>query len=157
MDTEPNDSGPSDGHDMPPQGGVPDAPPVSAPRVGRKRSRHASPVPERTVALYTAARAFLYAEWLGALLLVASFSLLYFLTFAAKWSGPMTLLVSIGTGLVGAAIFWTARTSYRALEFPWAKRWEAVANLFAASAGIFWLLFLLLEILTVLRIPVGAP
>lgn len=124
---------------------------------GRKRSRLNQPVSDETVAKYTAARAFLYAEWLGASMIVASFTLLYFLTAATQASGPVILGVSIGFGALGTLVFWSARTAYRRIDFPWAQKWETMANLLAASGAIFWLLFALLEVLTSLRIPVGAP
>lgn len=120
---------------------------------GRKRSRLNMAVPDDTLAKYTLARGFLIGEWLGALLIVASFTLLYVL-YAEGYDPAVVLGISLALGLVGAAAFWRSRRVYRGLDFNYAPKWEVVANLVAASGAIFWLLFGILLALFAAGIPV---
>lgn len=121
----------------------------------RKRSRHNQPVEDDVMAKYTAARAFLFAEWVGALMMVASFTLLYWLSFSgAAIGGPGTLALSILLMIFGGVLFWRNRTIYESLEFPFRKKWEIAAMLVAGSAVIFWLMFVVLLVAVWLGYPV---
>ena len=116
-------------------------------RAARKRSRLNMTVPDDTIAKYTMARGFLIGEWIGALLIVASFTLLYVL-YAQGHDARFALTISLVTGIIGTIAFWRSRKIYRSLDFPYAPKWEAVANVTAASGAIFWMLFATLMILT---------
>lgn len=117
-------------------------------------SRAGQPVDERTVALYTAARAFLMAEWAGALLTVVSFAQLYLVVGARLGSGAVAVAVGLLLLAIGGFVFLRSRTYYRRLEFPWASRWERVATVVAGAGALFWLLFAFLAALTWAGYPV---
>lgn len=111
-------------------------------------------VSEGEVAAFAAARGFLVAEWFGALLLVASFALLYVLAFGAHAS-PAVTYTTCGILLVaGAGFFLRSRTYYARVGLDIAPRSHAIAAVVAGSAGIFWLLFAILVGLAWLGIPI---
>ena len=128
----------------------------SAARPVRKRSRFGQEVPADTVALYSAARAFLLGEWFGGALMVASFTLLYLFAFAPSRSGGLGPAVAACLAILalGTAIYLRSRTYYRRIGFDYAPKWHRAAVLLAGAAGIFWLLFALLAVLTWLGVPV---
>src|SRR5206468_850867 len=104
------------------------------------------------VAAYTAARGFLMAEWFGASLMVASFTLLYLLTFGS-WASVRTTLVACGLMFVaGCYVFWTNHRNYTRVGFLWAKRWDNGAIVTAGAGVVFWFLFLMLEVLAALGV-----
>ncbi len=120
----------------------------------RQKSREGQSVSDDTVARYTAARAFLVGEWIGAILMVGSFTQLYLVAFV--FGGTVRLSVGLGLGalLLGAWMFWTNRTHYLGLNFPFRRRWEVVAVIFAGAGAVFWLLFGLLAALVWQGIPI---
>ncbi len=109
-----------------------------------QKSRANQPVTDEQLATYRAARAFLQAEWFGAILMVASFTQLYVFILGPYGVSTRTALI-IGAVMLalGAWIFWSSRKVYLSLDFPWARRWEVVASVFAATGVVFWGLFLL--------------
>ncbi len=117
--------------------------------LGRKRapmqkSRANQPVTDEQLATYRAARAFLQAEWFGAILMVVSFTQLYVFALGPYAVSTRAALIAGAIMLaIGAWIFWSSRTYYLRLDFPWARRWEVVATVFAATGVVFWGLFLL--------------
>lgn len=120
-----------------------------------QKARAGQSVSDEELARYTAARAFLFGEWAGAVLMVASFTQLYVFLF-----GPLAastgVVVGVGAGLLalGAWMFWTNRTYYHRLDWPFRRRWELAATVVAGSGLLFWLMFLVLLLLTVLGKPV---
>jgi hypothetical protein len=101
------------------------------------------------LANYTAARAFLYGQWFGASLMVASFTLLYVLAVVPRRpSVPVTLAVCAALLGLGTFVYLRNRAYSKRLDYPYAPRWEAAALVVAGSAGIFWLLFAILQALT---------
>lgn len=140
--------------------------------VARKRSmqraREGMAVTPEMLANYGAARAFILGEWFGASLMVASFAMLNLLQKrcperlvdghcpTALVGPPAWAAIAVGVGflLVGTLAFWRSRRYYLDLDYPWARRWHAGATIVAGSAAIFWLLFGLLELLTLLGAPI---
>ncbi|HUR62899.1 MAG TPA: hypothetical protein VM241_00300 [Candidatus Thermoplasmatota archaeon] len=120
-----------------------------------QKARAGMSVSPETVAAYTAARGFLMAEWLGASLMVASFTLLYLLTFGSRAAVGTTLWACLAMLLLGAYVFWTNHRNYARVGFLWAKRWDNGAIVVAGSGAVFWLLFALLEVLTLFGVAVG--
>ncbi|HLF17167.1 MAG TPA: hypothetical protein VI796_07040 [Candidatus Thermoplasmatota archaeon] len=112
-----------------------------------QKSRLGQPVSEETVATYTAAQGFLVGEWVGALVMVASFTQLYVAVFGRAYSGRTALVVGAALLALGGWMFWKSHAYYKRLDFPWRRRWDAVAVVVAGSAVIFWLLFLVLAVL----------
>ncbi len=108
-----------------------------------QKARAGMSVDDATMAKYTAARGFLFAEWLGAILMVYSFTHLY--VFGLRPGANIPLAVGIGVAILlgGALLFWRSRSVYLDLEFPIHRRWEVLATLFAGAAIVFWALFLL--------------
>jgi hypothetical protein len=124
-------------------------------RRAMQKARAGMAVSEETVAAYTAARGFLMAEWFGASLMVASFTLLYLLTFGSAAAVGTTLWVCLAMLAAGAYVFWTNHRNYTRVGFLWAKRWDNGAIVVAGSGAVFWLLFAVLEALTLLGVAVG--
>ncbi|HUR62604.1 MAG TPA: hypothetical protein VM286_09610 [Candidatus Thermoplasmatota archaeon] len=122
---------------------------------GMQKARAGMAVSEETVAQYTAARGFLMAEWFGASVMVASFTLLYLLTFGSRATTRTILAVCLAILLLGAYVFWTNHRNYTRVGFLWAKRWDNGAIVTAGSAVIFWFLFAMLEVLTLFGVSVG--
>jgi hypothetical protein len=120
-----------------------------------QKARAGMAVSEETVAAYTAARGFLMAEWFGASLMVASFTLLYLLTFGSPASPGATLAVCALLLVGGAYVFWTNHRNYTRVGFLWAKRWDNGAIVVAGAGVVFWLLFAVLEVLTLLGVAVA--
>lgn len=120
---------------------------------GRRRSGGTAPS-DAEVAAYAAARGFLLGEWFGATLMVASFTLLYLLAFGARASPEATYTVCLALLGIGGLSFWRSRAYYGRIDHPVAPRLHAAAGIVAGSAGIFWLLFLLLAGLAWLGIPI---
>jgi len=104
---------------------------------------------EETVAAYGAARAFLLGEWFGAGLMVASFTLLYLFAFApGRPNFAVVLGVCIALLLVGTLAYFRSRAYYARIGFDYAPKWHRATIVVAGSAGIFWLLFVFLAVLT---------
>lgn len=123
-----------------------------------QRSRAAQPVTDELLANYSAARAFLFGEWFGAALAVASFTLLYLFGFAApNVSATSALVVCLALLALAGFIFGRNWVYYERLGFHWARRWHLGALVVAGSAAIFWFLFGLLTLLSALGIDVGPP
>jgi hypothetical protein len=120
-----------------------------------QKARAGMSVSEETVALYGAARAFLIGEWIGALLMLSSFTLLYLLYAATAWSPKSILIATLGLMGVGTVAYLRSRAYYQRIAFPYAPRAHLGALLVAGSAVVFWLLFALLEILVGLGVEVG--
>lgn len=119
---------------------------------GRKRSGGTAPSDD-DVAAYAAARGFLLAEWFGAVLMVASFTLLYLLAFGAHASPAVTYTVCAVLLGLGTAVYLRSRAYYQRIGADIAPRSHGIAAVVAGSAGIFWLLFLLLVGLAWLGVP----
>lgn len=119
---------------------------------GRKRSAGGGPS-DLDIAQYSAARGFLAAEWFGATLMVASFTLLYLLAFGADAPPMVTYGVCVALLAFGTAVFFRCRTYYKRIGADIAPKTHAVAAVVAGSAGVFWLLFVLLVTLAWLGVP----
>ncbi len=119
-----------------------------------QKSRAGQSVSDETLALYTAARAFLFGEWLGAVIMVASFTQLYLVSFVFGGSVKLSIGLGLGALVLGAWMFWTNRSNYLGLDFPFKRRWEVVAVIFAGAGAVFWLLFGLLAVLVWNGVPV---
>lgn len=123
-------------------------------RAGRKRARWSQDIPDADVATYSAARAFLVGEWFGATLLVASFTLLYLLAFGTSVPPVVTYTVCGGLLALGSVVYLRSRTYYQRIGFDAAPKLHVGALVVAGSAGIFWLLFLILVALAWAGIPI---
>ncbi len=117
-----------------------------SPTPGMQRSRANQSVDEDTLATYTAAKGFLIAENLGALLMVYSFTHLYVFGLRPGGSGA-AVVAGVVLLVIGGLMYWRSRDYYLRLDFPWQRKWEIVATLLAASAAVFWLLFALASFL----------
>ena len=126
---------------------------VAAPMPASRRRSGGTAPSDADVAVYSAARGFLVAEWTGATLMVASFTLLYLLAFGAHADPVVTYLVCGALLAIGTLVFLRSRAYYRRVAFDVAPRLHAIAAVVAGSAGIFWLLFLLLVGLAWLGVP----
>lgn len=120
-----------------------------------QKARAGMSVSDETVALYGAARAFLIGEWFGALVMLASFTLLYLLYAATNWTGKSILIACVGLMAVGSLAYLRSRSYYTRMDFHYAPKAHVGALLVAGSAAIFWLLFGLLELLVALGVEVG--
>lgn len=108
-----------------------------------QKARAGQSVDDETLATYTAAKGFLFSGWIGALLMAYSFTHLYLFGLRPGASIALAYVVAIVCMALGATIWWRSRTVYLALDFPWRRGWEIGSSLIAATAGAFWLLFLL--------------
>lgn len=115
---------------------------------GDERVRANAEATADLVATYTAAKAFLIGEWIGAVLCVVSFSQLYFGVFSHTYSAKAALVVGLVLLGLGGLVFFRSRTYYRRIDFRWGRRWEMVAHVVAGSGAFFWALFGLLAALT---------
>lgn len=109
---------------------------------------------DAALARLTAARGFLAAEWLGAILMLVSFTQLYFVVLGRLGSGALGLGVGLFTMAIGSFVFVRSRGYYHRLEFPYKPRWHTAAYVVAGSAAIFWLLFAIIALLVYLDVPV---
>jgi hypothetical protein len=140
----------------PNDGPGPSVPSVSsADRRARRRSRLNVDVPDDTVAAYSAARAFLFGEWFGATLAVASFTLLYLFAFAGRADTRWGFGACLAMLAVGAWAYLRSRTYYLRVGFDYAPKWHVGALIVAGSAAIFWLLFAFLAALAYFGFPVA--
>lgn len=112
-----------------------------APAVDLQKSRAHQTVPDETVAQYRAAKAFLAVEWLGAVLMVLSFTQLY--VFGLRPGARVGLVEAVGVALlvVGGFLWISARTAYYRIDFPWRRRWEFLATVVAGAGLVFWMMF----------------
>ena len=131
-----------------------------------QKARAGMAVTDETVAKYTAARGFLYGEWFGACLMVASIAMVYLLAGCPKSAAKacvagtaaspgVALGVSLAMFALGSWAFLSNHRYYKGLDFPWAKRWDTAAIVLAGSGAVFWLLFALLFLLAELGISVA--
>lgn len=127
---------------------------MSPDKPGMQKSRAGQSVSDETVALYTAAKGFLVAEWIGALLMLYSFTHLYVFGLRPGSDARAAVAVGVAALVVGAVVFWGARRTYMRLDFPWRRRWEVAATVFAGAAAVFWLMFALAVVLVWQGIPV---
>lgn len=124
-------------------------------RPKHQHSRASQPVTEEMLANYTAVRAFLYGEWFGASLMVASYTLMMALTLGPRLPPRITLPVSLAVFALGTFILLRNRTYYNRLDFRWAPRWHGVALWFGMSGALFWAMVALLAILAAFGVNVG--
>ncbi len=103
---------------------------------------------DELLATYTAANGFLVSGWIGALLMAYSFTHLYLFGLRPGASIGVAYIIAIACMAIGTAMWWRSRKVYLDLDFPWRRGWEIGASLVAATAGAFWLLFLLAAFLT---------
>lgn len=106
---------------------------------------------------YTAARAFLFGEWLGALIMVSSVVWLYASLFVGGASAALALGVGLAALALGGFVFWANRRNLLGLDGGWdryKRRFEVVAVVFAGTGAVFWLLFALLAVLVWNGVPV---
>ncbi len=121
---------------------------MGTPTEERQRPASVGAVDERTVAIYRSARAFLIAEWIGALMVVASFTQLYIFVIGPYGVAPVASVIIGGLLLaLGGTMFWKSRAIYLSLDFPWKRRWEIAATVVATSGAVFWAMFVLIVIL----------
>lgn len=120
----------------------------------RQKARAGQSVTDEQLATYTAARAFLFGEWVGAVLMVASFTQMFFLGLKSDRAATISLIVGLGMLVLGGFIFWTNRTYFLRLGVGWRKKWEVAAVIVAGSGVVFWLLFGLLAVLVWNGIPI---
>lgn len=111
-------------------------------------------VTDEQLATYTAARAFLFGEWVGAILMVASFTQLFFLGLRSDEAATWSLILGLAMLALGGFMFWRNRTYFLRLGVDWRRRWEVTAIIVAGSGVVFWLLFGLLSLLTALGVPI---
>ena len=119
-----------------------------------QKARAGMSVSDDDIALYTAARAFLFGEWAGALLMVASFTQLFFLGLRSDAYATASVIIGLVLLVLGAFIFWTSRTYFFRLGVAWRKNWELAAVMVAGSGVVFWLLFGLLWLLVWNDVPI---
>ncbi len=112
-----------------------------------QKSREGQAVDDDLLAKYTAARAFLFSSWIGALLMAYSFTHLYLFGLRPGASLGLAYTIAIACMTLGTLIWWRSRSVYLDLDFPWRRGWEIAASLIAATAGAFWALFLLASFL----------
>lgn len=108
-----------------------------------QKAREGQSVDAEVVATYTAAKGFLISAWIGALLMAYSFTHLYLFGLRPGANIALAYVVAIACMALGSAMWWRSRRVYLDLDFPWRRGWEIGASLVAATAGAFWLLFLL--------------
>ena len=106
------------------------------------------------VATYTAAKAFLIGEWIGAALCVVSFWQLYYGVFSHAYSPRTAVAAGLIILALGGLVFFRSRMYYRRIDFRWGRRWEMVAHFVAGSGAFFWFLFALVAVLTQLGVNV---
>ena len=97
-------------------------------RRAMQKARAGMAVSEETVAAYTAARGFLMAEWFGASLMVASFTLLYLLTFGSR-AAVGTTLGFTALGPYEGVILYIFQGSPFSLWQGWRFRFDSTAIL----------------------------
>lgn len=113
-----------------------------------QKARAGMSVSDEDLAKYTAARAFLFGEWVGALLMVASFTQLYWFILARPGGNtPLLMAVAIGMLVLGAWMFWKNRSYYLSLEWPYKRAWEIAATVVAGAGAVFWLMFLVMTLM----------
>lgn len=108
-----------------------------------QKAREGQSVDDETLAKYTAAKGFLFAANVGALLMVYSFTHLYVFGLRPGASVPLSLAIAMVLLALGGWMYWRSRTYYLRLEFPWRRRWEVTATILAGASVVFWALFLL--------------
>lgn len=113
-----------------------------------QKARAGMSVDGETLAKYTAAKGFLASEMVGALLMAYSFTHLYVFGLRPGASLAWAYAIAIITLALGTLMWWRSRIVYLDLDFPWRRGVEITASLIAATAGVFWLLFLLATFLT---------
>ena len=124
-----------------------DVVPSHAPTVDLQKSRAHQSVPDETVAQYRAAKAFLTVEWVGAVLMVLSFAQLY--VFGLRPGARVGLMEGVGVALLlaGGLLWFSARSAYYRIDFPWRRRSEFLATVVAGSGLVFWGMFLVAALL----------
>lgn len=120
-----------------------------------QKARAGMSVSDEDRAKYTAARVFLQGQWLGAILMVVSFSQLYWFTFTGTGPGSTWTLI-IGLAILGAGgwVFWKNRKYSEQLDYPIFPKQEFAAVVTAGAGVVFWLLFLVLAVMTYFGSPV---
>lgn len=93
--------------------------------------------------------------WVGGMLMVASFTQLYWFAFArpevaVRW----TVLAGLAMLALGGWAFWKNRRYYHNLDFPFRRRWATAADVVAGSGAFFWILFGFLLLLSAIGQPV---
>jgi hypothetical protein len=83
----------------------------------------------------------------GAILMIASFTQLFFLGLRSDAASRISLIVGGVLLAIGAFIFWTSRTYFLRLDILWRRKWELAATIVAGSGVVFWMLFGLLSVL----------
>ncbi len=106
-----------------------------------QKSRANQAVTDEQVALYRAAKGFLTLEWVGAVLLVLSFTWLYAFGLRPGASTGSALGVALTLLVLGAVLWISGRNAYYRLDFPWRRKTEFFATVVAGAGVVFWGLF----------------
>jgi hypothetical protein len=109
---------------------------------------------DAAIAKVTAARAFVLGEWMGATLMLLSFTQLYVIVLGRLGSARIAVAVGVVLLAFGSWTFFRSRMYYNRIGLPMAHRFHMAATVAAGAAGIFWLLFLLLAVLVTAGIEV---
>lgn len=112
-----------------------------------QKSRANQGVSDELLATFTAAKGFLIATWIGAILMLISFTQLYVYGLRPGANVGASEIVGLALFILGTAIYWRSRAVYLRLDFPWRRGVEIGATLVAATAAVFWLLFIVATVL----------
>lgn len=107
-----------------------------------QKSRAGQAVSDETIAKFRAAKGFLVLEWIGALMLVGSFTQLYVFGLLPNARVLLVEIIGVVMAVLGTVLWASARNAYYAIDFPWKRRWEFFATVVAGAGFVFWLLFL---------------
>lgn len=115
-----------------------------------QKARAGMATSDEDIAKYQMARVFLQGQWLGAIIMVASFSQLYWFTFTGRGpSSTWTLTIGGVLLVLGGWIFWKNKRYSEKLDHPIFPKQEFAAIVTAGAGVIFWLLFLVLLLIHV--------
>lgn len=119
----------------------PKSPPPSMADLQKSRANQG--VSDEQVALYRAAKGFLVVEWVGAVLLVSSFTWLYAFGLRPGASVRSAVAVSLVLLVLGVVLWISGRNAYYRIDFLWRRKTEFFATVVASTGIVFWALFAL--------------
>lgn len=121
----------------------------------QQKARAGMSVSDEDIAKYTAMRVFLTGQWLGAFLMVASFTQLYWFTFTNTGpGGTWTIIIGLAILALGVWVFWKNKRYSESLNYPIFPKLEFAAIVTAGAGLVFWLLFIVLYVMTLAGSPV---
>jgi hypothetical protein len=118
-----------------------------------QKARAGMSVDDDRLALYTAARAFFWGQWVGAMVITLGYTQFVYAIASGAYPSTVAAVAGVATLVLGGWMYYSSKRYWDALQITWRNRAVQVALVFAWSGPVFWGMFALGALLVVLGVP----